>query len=92
MAGFTNEAVAKRLGIGTGTVKNHRKRLYFKLDITTERELFTMFLESLLESTDHIAIRQSETAESALSNVVPYPPRVARRRSADGAQGSSKDR
>jgi DNA-binding CsgD family transcriptional regulator len=50
LAGYSNEAITKRLGISTGTVKNHRKRLYYKLDITSERELFALFLASLLDS------------------------------------------
>jgi DNA-binding CsgD family transcriptional regulator len=28
------------LGLAVGTVKNHRTRIFRKLDITTERELF----------------------------------------------------
>ncbi|MEE9300497.1 MAG: helix-turn-helix transcriptional regulator [Alphaproteobacteria bacterium] len=47
LAGYPTEAIAKSLGIGKGTVKNHRRRLYDKLDITTERELFSLFLEFL---------------------------------------------
>lgn len=45
--GHGNAAIAERLGIGVGTVKNHRYRLYGKLDITTERELFSMFLNDV---------------------------------------------
>ena len=37
------QALAARLGIASGTVKNHRARIYEKLDITTERELFLHF-------------------------------------------------
>ncbi len=47
LAGYSSEAIAKALGIGRGTVKNHRARLYYKLDITTERELFSLFLDYL---------------------------------------------
>ena len=47
LAGYPTEAIAKTLGIGRGTVKNHRRRLYDRLDITTERELFSLFLEFL---------------------------------------------
>jgi DNA-binding CsgD family transcriptional regulator len=46
--GLTNAAIAKQLGVSVGTVKNHRWRLYYKLDITTERELFHLFLSTLL--------------------------------------------
>lgn len=50
LAGFPGEAIARRLGIGAGTVRNHRKRLYAKLDITAERELFSLFLAYLAKT------------------------------------------
>lgn len=46
LQGHPTESIAKRLGIGRGTVKNHRRRLYGKLDITSERELFLLYLDS----------------------------------------------
>ena len=48
MLGFPNDLIARKLGIGHGSVKNHRHRLYQKLDITTERELFSLILHNLL--------------------------------------------
>ena len=50
LEGHPSATIAKRLGIGRGTVKNHRRRLYDKLDITTERELFLRYLEWLTQS------------------------------------------
>ncbi len=47
--GYSNENIAKELEIGVGTIRNHRKRLYHKLDITAERELFSKFLTFLDE-------------------------------------------
>ena len=44
LAGFSNSFIAKRLEIGVGTVRNHRKRIYAKLDVTTEREIFSLFI------------------------------------------------
>lgn len=44
LEGYPTASIAKRLGIGRGTVKNHRRRLYYKLDITSERELFLLYL------------------------------------------------
>ena len=44
LEGHPSVTIAKRLGIGRGTVKNHRRRLYDKLDITTEREIFLAFI------------------------------------------------
>lgn len=40
LQGHPIASIAKRLGVSRGTIKNHRLRLYQKLDITTERELF----------------------------------------------------
>ncbi len=44
LAGHPSLRIAQKLGISRGTVKNHRRRLYRKLDITSERELFVTFL------------------------------------------------
>lgn len=46
--GYPNEIIARKLCISHGTVKNHRYRLYRKLDISTERELFAMILHGIL--------------------------------------------
>jgi DNA-binding CsgD family transcriptional regulator len=45
LAGHPSATIAERLGITPGTVKNHRRRIYAKLDITTERELFLQFFQ-----------------------------------------------
>ncbi len=47
LQGYPIAGIAKRLGLGRGTVKNHRLRVYQKLDITTERELFLAHLRNL---------------------------------------------
>ncbi|WP_353339516.1 helix-turn-helix transcriptional regulator [Pelagimonas sp. KU-00592-HH] len=49
LAGFNNEAIAKKMDVSTGTIKNHKKRLYAKVDVTSERELFSLFLGFLAE-------------------------------------------
>lgn len=43
--GEPNSRIADALAISAGTVRNHKHRLYYKLDITTERELFILLLE-----------------------------------------------
>jgi DNA-binding CsgD family transcriptional regulator len=40
LAGYPTSSIAERLGLAVGSVKNHRTRIFRKLDITTERELF----------------------------------------------------
>lgn len=43
LAGEPTVRIAKSLGVSEGTIRNHRYRIYNKLDITTERELFREF-------------------------------------------------
>ncbi len=50
LAGHTNHSIARNLGITSGGVRNHRVRLYAKLDITVERELFKLFLDHIMQS------------------------------------------
>ena len=51
LQGHPVAAIATRLGLSENTIKSHRKRLFAKLDITTERELFVMFVEHLTRGT-----------------------------------------
>ncbi len=48
LKGYPTSLIAEKLALSRGTVKNHRRRIYHKLDITTERELFLMFLDAAL--------------------------------------------
>jgi DNA-binding CsgD family transcriptional regulator len=45
LTGHPTATIAGRLAITVGTAKNHRRRVYEKLDITTERELFLPFFQ-----------------------------------------------
>ena len=56
LAGHGSEGIARKLGISRGTVKNHRRRLYDKLDITTERELFLTYLDALAGPAPNAAV------------------------------------
>lgn len=47
LSGCPTSEIADRLGVTVGTVKNHRRRLYRKLEIKTEREIYTQFLRYL---------------------------------------------
>lgn len=44
LRGHPIKGVADALGISTNTVKVHRQRIFDKLDITTERELFLLYI------------------------------------------------
>lgn len=46
--GFDNAAIARRLGIGDQVVRNRKRGVYDKLDITSERELFRLFLDHVM--------------------------------------------
>lgn len=46
LRGYPNASIARALSISRGAVKNHKLRLYRKLDITSERELFSLFYEN----------------------------------------------
>ncbi|MFM4833630.1 LuxR C-terminal-related transcriptional regulator [Aeromonas media] len=48
LQGLDTEAIAVELGIGSGTVKNHRKHLYGKLRLGSRAELFNLFLNHLI--------------------------------------------
>ncbi|MGE6263862.1 helix-turn-helix transcriptional regulator [Aeromonas media] len=48
LQGLDTEAIAAALGIGSGTVKNHRKHLYGKLRLGSRAELFNLFLNHLI--------------------------------------------
>ncbi|QJT26356.1 LuxR family transcriptional regulator [Aeromonas media] len=48
LQGLDTEAIAAELGIGGGTVKNHRKHLYGKLRLGSRAELFNLFLNHLI--------------------------------------------
>jgi DNA-binding CsgD family transcriptional regulator len=49
LLGYPTTRIAARLKLSVNTIKNHKKRLYNKLDITTERELFLGFVNFLFE-------------------------------------------
>lgn len=57
LQGHPVAAIAARLQLSENTIKSHRKRLFAKLDITTERELFVMFVEHLTRGTRPERIR-----------------------------------
>jgi DNA-binding CsgD family transcriptional regulator len=48
LAGYPSSKIAERLNLSLNTIKNHRKRMYAKLDITTERELFLHFVNFII--------------------------------------------
>lgn len=47
LKGHSSESIGYNLGISTATVKTHRQKLYAKLGLSTQQELFSTFLRSL---------------------------------------------
>ena len=47
LRGFSSKAMAERLKISPDTIKAHRRHLYAKLDISSQPELFSLFIQSL---------------------------------------------
>lgn len=52
LLGYPTARIAARLKLSVNTIKNHKKRMYNKLDITTERELFLGFVNFLFEDAE----------------------------------------
>jgi DNA-binding CsgD family transcriptional regulator len=50
LLGHPTAKIAAKLKLSVNTIKNHKKRMYLKLDITTERELFLGFVNFLFEA------------------------------------------
>lgn len=44
LRGYSMPVIAEKLDLSLGTVRNYKQRLYAKLDITTEREIFSLFM------------------------------------------------
>ena len=53
LRGFSSKAMAERLSISPDTVKVHRRHLYAKLDISSQPELFSLFIQSLGHDLDN---------------------------------------
>ncbi|MDB5525110.1 MAG: LuxR family transcriptional regulator [Rhizobium sp.] len=47
LQGHSSESIGLRLGVTTGTVKVHRRNIYRKLDISSQTQLMSLYLDSL---------------------------------------------
>ncbi len=52
MRGYPTDYISTKLGLSSGTVKNYKRRLYEKLDIKSEREIFPLFINHLFSSSE----------------------------------------
>ena len=48
LRGHSADAIGKRLEISPGTVRIHRRNIYSKLRISSQGELFSLFIEAML--------------------------------------------
>ncbi|RXJ73817.1 hypothetical protein CS022_07415 [Veronia nyctiphanis] len=51
LRGHSAKSIARELGISPSTVQMHRKNLYSKLNISSQSELFNLFIEFLRSHT-----------------------------------------
>src|SRR5690625_1429452 len=49
LRGHSNKSIAEKLFITEGTVKNHRKSIYRKLDVNKQSRLFALFMQYLFD-------------------------------------------
>jgi len=49
LKGHSTKSIALELNIDHGTVANHKRNLYAKLEVHSQAELFNLFLSSLVE-------------------------------------------
>ncbi|MGO4310763.1 LuxR C-terminal-related transcriptional regulator [Pseudomonas sp. KB_15] len=54
LRGHSSLSISLHLGIAEGTVKNHRKHLYCKLGISSQSELFHLFVNFVLSHTANV--------------------------------------
>ncbi len=47
LEGHSSDSIAKNLGISVGTVRIHRRNIYAKLQISSQQELFSIFLKKV---------------------------------------------
>ena len=47
LRGHSSESIGRQFGISTGTVKIHRRNIYAKLGISSQSELFSLFISGL---------------------------------------------
>ncbi|WP_449434886.1 response regulator transcription factor [Pseudomonas putida] len=50
LRGHSTKSLAERLGVSEDTIKSHRKHIYVKLDIGTQSELFSLFIDALTDA------------------------------------------
>lgn len=50
LKGHSSKSIAERIGVSPGTVKIHRRNFYRKLNISSQSELFSLFLSSLAQA------------------------------------------
>jgi DNA-binding CsgD family transcriptional regulator len=51
--GHSTRTIADRLSISVETVKLHRKHAYAKLEVSSQAELFYLFLDSLMSASHY---------------------------------------
>ncbi|MBT4891030.1 MAG: helix-turn-helix transcriptional regulator [Rhodospirillales bacterium] len=63
LRGHSSESIGRHFGISTGTVKIHRKNIYAKLDISSQSELFSLFISHLSSKSPTIAFQPDDISQ-----------------------------
>ncbi len=71
--GHSTKTVAEKLSISMETVKLHRKHAYAKLEVSSQAELFYLFLDSVMSARDY------EGGDTLVAYMQPPPRNQARR-------------
>jgi DNA-binding CsgD family transcriptional regulator len=50
LKGMGNADIAAALALSVGNVKNHKRRIYAKLDLRGERDLLVMYIDAMTAS------------------------------------------
>ncbi|MFD1744995.1 response regulator transcription factor [Rhizobium helianthi] len=79
LRGYSLKGAARLLGISPATIKLHRRNVYAKLDVSSQTELFSLFIDAVSSTTNHDEdpLVSYVARRSSLSASPPYPSRTA---------------
>jgi DNA-binding CsgD family transcriptional regulator len=77
LKGHSSESISRNLGISVTTVKTHRQNLYAKLGLSTQQELFSLFLMSLQKEPGVDGGRSAQPSVSRIAAETPSSPSLS---------------
>ena len=73
ISGYSSALTAQRLNTTEGTIKIHRKNIHRKLDIGSQAELFSLFINCIPFASPDSTADPLETYQSAPADIKPFP-------------------